>query len=693
MNITEFAEQIVFGTSLDEKLQRPGRLRFGSSDKTSSQFQRINSPGRPAELAMQVDPGKTLQPPGDHQLENETARGQLLHFMANHELLATELMALVLLKFPEAPVAFRQGILVTLQEEQEHTRMYLRRMEECGVEFGSYPVSGQFWRIVEPMQSPMDFVSRLSLTFEQANLDYSLHFASVFRRLGDTATAALLQQIYEDEIGHVQHGLHWFRQWKDPTQTDFGAWQDALEFPMSPARGRGGPRSAFNREGRQRAGLDREFIDAVEVFGQSRDRAATVRWFDAGPEFEFECESQPSLATEKNLRDIEALSGDLEFAMLPLAKRDDLMLVQNLPSSALKKHWQQAGLPVPEFVLRRDAETLVARKLHAVDPWAWTPNNHDVADVLRDSLRHLPQRWQADVATLYRKSSGVAWLEKWRNEAAAVDFPDWPDWFVGPETHGICVRDESQLRAALCEFAGRGFETAVLKPDLSSSGRGQYRIKTNSQNVLSKRLRKPGSIAVVEPFLGKVLDLSFQWRLPQRGGEAEFLGWTRPQVSAGNRYAGTALGNPLAGCSPDVRQFLLANRHERLQYVGAWLEQRIVPELRERNFQGNFGVDAMLIRDRDNELKIRPLVELNPRTTMGHVALAVEKWIAPATIAQFRVLTRAEYLAQQSELESCEVQRSKDGKWRSGVIRLGEFSAASNLVPLVVVGAANLNRV
>ena len=73
-------------------------------------------------------------------LENEYARGQLLHFLANHELLATELMALVLLKFPEAPRAFRQGILVTLQEEQEHTRMYMRRMKECGVELGSHPL-------------------------------------------------------------------------------------------------------------------------------------------------------------------------------------------------------------------------------------------------------------------------------------------------------------------------------------------------------------------------------------------------------------------------------------------------------------------------------------------------------------------------------------------------------------------------
>ena len=112
-------------------------------------------------------------PPRDSELGNERERGRLLHFLANHELLATELMALVLLKFPDAPEAFRRGVLATLQEEQSHTRMYLKRMKDCGVEFGSFPLSGHFWRVVEPMDCPMDFVSRLSLTFEQANLDYS----------------------------------------------------------------------------------------------------------------------------------------------------------------------------------------------------------------------------------------------------------------------------------------------------------------------------------------------------------------------------------------------------------------------------------------------------------------------------------------------------------------------------------------
>ena len=325
MNVNEFAEQIVFGTTMADKLLDPGRLtsfedvsrsaRTSLNDRVAS----LPSPGRPDSLRMQHRAGNS--PPRTANLENERARGQLLHFLANHELLATELMALVLLKFPEAPAAFRQGVLVTLREEQQHTRMYLDRMSECGVEFGSFPVSGHFWRVVEPMQSPMDFVSRLSLTFEQANLDYSCYFAKVFRQIGDVPTAAVLEQIYQDEIGHVSHGLQWFRKWKDPQQTDWEAYESQLAFPISPERARG-PKGEFNREGRVAAGLCEEFIDSVEVFRQSRGRTPTVRWFDPSAE--------ASLAGDLSARDVrlmEQLGKDLECLMVAMARQDDVVLV------------------------------------------------------------------------------------------------------------------------------------------------------------------------------------------------------------------------------------------------------------------------------------------------------------------------------------------------------------------------------
>ena len=61
------------------------------------------APGRPAELRFKPQGSGKRNFPACIDSNEERERGRLLHFFANHELLATELMALVLLRFPEAP--------------------------------------------------------------------------------------------------------------------------------------------------------------------------------------------------------------------------------------------------------------------------------------------------------------------------------------------------------------------------------------------------------------------------------------------------------------------------------------------------------------------------------------------------------------------------------------------------------------
>ncbi len=701
MNITEFAEQIVFGKTLEDKLLIPGRLSLDSR-AARPEFGSLISPGRPKGMEMAEIPGssgRNVQPPRDDNLENESERGKLLHFLANHELLATELMALVLLKFPDAPHAFRQGVLVTLQEEQEHTRMYLRRMKECGVEFGSFPLSGQFWRVVEPMQDPIDFVSRLSLTFEQANLDFSLHFAGVFRKIGDTTTADLLQKIYEDEIGHVQHGLHWFRQWKNPELSDWEAYQQSLEFPMSPARGRG-LRGAFNREGRLRAGLNTEFIDAIEVFRQSRGRAPTVRWFDPGAEAELagELAEATSDVREKSqsvrsTQLTDQLGKDLELVMAAMAKRDDVVLVRNLPSREFKKQLIEAGFDLPEFALIDDRTSLRNRKLHDFSPWAWTPNNHDIALPLHEFTRHPPRPWNDHTTELFRKSWSAQQLKNWLQE------PDeeTPDWFSPADTAGTAVFAIEDVAATQSEIAARGYTTVIFKTDLGASGRGQRRLPVCGPlspedeawlgSMFPARCSQEDTpVAIIEPQLNRVVDLSFLWHMPRDEATPNFVGWTRSVVTAGRRYAGTRLGNSLTGCDTEMIRFLMEDRGNRIQTVIRWLQPRLARELAAKNFTGYYGVDAFAYRDGSDLLRIKPLVELNPRTTMGHVAFALEKRLAPGINAEFRILTKIEWRQLYPLLDQIPLTMSRDGRLKSGAIWLGEVDDDTRLVPVLVVG-------
>src|SRR5438046_994321 len=118
MEIREFAERVLFATKLEEKLESPENI---ADEDPGSAIIAPRAPGRPAELRFKSEGSAKADFPGIHRLESTAERGRLLHFFANHELLATELMALVLLRFPEAPPAFRRGVLQTLKDEQRHT--------------------------------------------------------------------------------------------------------------------------------------------------------------------------------------------------------------------------------------------------------------------------------------------------------------------------------------------------------------------------------------------------------------------------------------------------------------------------------------------------------------------------------------------------------------------------------------------
>src|SRR5262245_55271802 len=213
MELREFAERVLLASTLEEKLLCPAVI---TDEQPGEVMVTPAAPGRPGNFRFKPHGAGKAEFPGLHRLEDISERGKLLHFFGNHELLATELMALVLLKFPDAPAAFRKGVLQTLRDEQEHTRLYIERMKACGIEFGDVPVSGYFWRCVSPMEHPIDYVASLCLTFEQANLDFAGHYGRSFATVGDTDSAKLLEKIYRDEIGHVAYGLKWFRRWKNP---------------------------------------------------------------------------------------------------------------------------------------------------------------------------------------------------------------------------------------------------------------------------------------------------------------------------------------------------------------------------------------------------------------------------------------------------------------------------------------------
>jgi uncharacterized ferritin-like protein (DUF455 family) len=259
MEMRDLAWTVVRSERLAEKLAPPDGGLGSLTDRRPGSAALPGAPGRPPGL--EIVPVARARVPSLEGMPDPAQRARILHGLANHELQAAELFGWALLAFPAAPPDFRRGLASILLDEQRHTRMYLARLEAHGARFGDYPVSGYFWSKVETIASPADFVSAMSLTFENANLDHTLDYADAAREAGDDKTAAVIDRVHRDEVEHVRFGWTWLARLKAPEQSMWDAWRGHLTWPLRPVKARG---PVFHRRGREAAGLDEEFIRRLE---------------------------------------------------------------------------------------------------------------------------------------------------------------------------------------------------------------------------------------------------------------------------------------------------------------------------------------------------------------------------------------------------------------------------------------------
>lgn len=257
MKVSEFAKYILSNGKLQDKL-----ISVESISEFDSSFNPVRFP-KPLREGNLTFSEEQVKFPKKGALKNKNERGKALHFFANHELLAIEMMAQALLLFPNLGEKSQKLLLKTISEEQTHMSLYIRRMEDFGVSFGDYPLNDFFWSYMEKVQTIEEFFSVISLTFEQANLDFCLHYMNVFKELGDNETADILEIIYRDEIKHVARGRLEVDERREFDETLWEYYQKVLPEPLSPARAKG---IGYDKEGRRKAGFEDQFIKNLEDF-------------------------------------------------------------------------------------------------------------------------------------------------------------------------------------------------------------------------------------------------------------------------------------------------------------------------------------------------------------------------------------------------------------------------------------------
>lgn len=685
MEIRELATQVIFGDCLEEKLQSAGEL---TDETPGSAIVVPDFPKRPANLRVKSS-NESVPIPRENELDKDESKARLLHFFANHELLAAELMALVLLKFPDAPKAFRRGVAKTLQEEQEHTRLYMGRMKALGCELGAYPVTGFFWNVLKDMGDPQDYVTGLPLTFEQANLDFAQYFERVFRQVEDSESAALMERIYKDEIRHVAYGLKWFRRWKPEGKSDWEAYCERLELPLSPRRAKG---MVFNFEGRKQCGLDADFVEQLSVYSRSRGRCPDVYYFN--PYAEWELGVGKGFTPAKLQRELQQ-----DFETLPqfFGSDDDIVLVSRTPRTEWLRSIQSSGLVVPEFEVM-EGERIAAssdlreRKIRSLRPWAWSPSSRALLEPLSARINS-PDNAEKS-GGLFPKSEAAELLSE------IIKDQDHSDWLCGRDDVGRKVESAAAAFATIEEFRRRGLGRLVAKADFGAAGGRMARLweetLTSHQEKWIEGAFVRGECLVIEPWRDRVCDFSIHFEM-ERGG-ARSVGLVSLLNDHRGQFQGCVIGSsPTFGMEVPVLKLLhgeQGDRYKRLiENIGEALSARCV----RSRYEGPVGVDCFVYRLPDGTLRLKPLVEVNRRYSMGRLAIGLKRFVQAGRILVFGTLGRKSLetigLGGFQELPGwlhghfpLERSESKGRKIVSGGICLTDPEMAHQHVGLLLVG-------
>lgn len=219
-------------------------------------------PARPARPAL-VQPGEVPR----RKLGSAEGRATLLHAIAHIEFNAIDLAFDMAARFsPEIAAegldaaAFAADWIRIGGEEARHFRLISDRLSAFGCAYGDLPAHDGLWEAAE--KTSHDVLARLAiapLILEARGLDVTPEMMERLRGVGDQDSAAVLEVIYSEEVGHVACGKRWFDALCAARRLDPTAAFHALRDEFFAGR----LKPPFNHEARGRAGLPRGFYEPI----------------------------------------------------------------------------------------------------------------------------------------------------------------------------------------------------------------------------------------------------------------------------------------------------------------------------------------------------------------------------------------------------------------------------------------------
>ena len=216
----------------------------------------IRMPGRPPTPRL-VSPRELPQ----RGFGTPEGRAAFVHAIAHIEFNAIDLAWDAVYRFRGLPPEYYADWVGVANDEARHFTLLRARLREFGHDYGDFDAHNGLWEMAE--QTADDGLARMALVprvLEARGLDVTPAMIVKLRRLGDDATADILELILREEVAHVAAGSRWFRWFCRRAGVDPSTrFRELLS-----EHARGSLRGPFNRQARTAAGFDEDELAALE---------------------------------------------------------------------------------------------------------------------------------------------------------------------------------------------------------------------------------------------------------------------------------------------------------------------------------------------------------------------------------------------------------------------------------------------
>lgn len=271
-SLFDAAYRCLMADTIDTKLKLTERTmqawRTGALSLTSpGDVKPISTPGRPPQPVL-------VAPDAVPKRSVGTKAGwiALIHAITHIEYNAINLAWDAIYRFRNLPECYYSDWIRVATEEAYHFCLLRQRLQDLGSDYGDLPAHDGLWEMAA--RTAADPLLRMALVprvLEARGLDVTPGIISKLRQAGDHQTAAVLEIIWRDEIGHVAIGSHWFQYFC--TQRGLDAELTFRDLVQQYFTGQiSGP---LHHTARQQAGFSKTELDELERLGHPKSHAHT----------------------------------------------------------------------------------------------------------------------------------------------------------------------------------------------------------------------------------------------------------------------------------------------------------------------------------------------------------------------------------------------------------------------------------